>query len=201
MRAPLRYCGRFNEHMSLEFASEVLRQIQRQLDSRDDRGRPLIQARDAQLIADTARTAVASLASHEEHVACGKSRFDDSPTLGFLISAASRRVLSDRIEKFDLRQPDRFLPAEAVEELIHAECQALLEENMAHPELGAVITDLIGLDKAAAMMLEDGAINLPRCSYDRRTLVFVPTDDVQQASCRTFAIGEAARGDRAGGRR
>ena len=41
---PLALRGRFKEHMSLEFASEVLRQIQRQLESRDDRGRPLILA-------------------------------------------------------------------------------------------------------------------------------------------------------------
>ena len=56
--------GRFKEFMRLEFTSEVLRQIQRQLESRDDRGRPLILARDAKLIADTARAAVSSLATH-----------------------------------------------------------------------------------------------------------------------------------------
>ena len=68
---PLALRGRFKEHMSLEFASEVLRQIQRQLESRDDRGRPLILARDAKLIADTARAVVASLAERAKHESGG----------------------------------------------------------------------------------------------------------------------------------
>src|SRR4029078_4413764 len=99
----------FTEHMSREFTSKVVRQLQRQLESRDDRGRPLIIPRDAKLIADMARTAIASFAvkaNPDSH----KSRFTDSPTLRPLIAAASRRVLDQRVEKFDSRQPEHFLP-------------------------------------------------------------------------------------------
>lgn len=60
--SPLALRGRFGEQMSLTFASEVLRQIQHQLDSRDDRGRPRILNADAKLIADVSRSVIVSLA-------------------------------------------------------------------------------------------------------------------------------------------
>ena len=51
---PLALRARFKEHMSLEFTSEVVRQIRRLLESRDERGRPRLVAREARLIADAA---------------------------------------------------------------------------------------------------------------------------------------------------
>ena len=138
--------------MSLEFASEVLRQIQRQLESRDDRGRPLILARDAKLIADTARAVVASLAGRVKHDSRDRSRFADSPMLRPLIAAASRRVLGHAGLRNLIRgNPSDSCPPGAVDELIQIECQALLEESLAQPDLAAAITALVDLDKATAL--------------------------------------------------
>jgi serine/threonine protein kinase len=177
---PLALRGRFKNYMSLEFASETLRQIQRQLESRDDRGRPLILACEAKQIADAARTVAASLAGRlEDDSPC--SRFAESPLLRPLISAASQRVLSHRVEKFDPRQPDHFLPADAVDELIQIECRALLEESLARPDLSAAITALIELDTATVQMLECATADPLHCGSERRTLVFVPKDEEQLA--------------------
>jgi serine/threonine protein kinase len=175
---PLALRARFKEHMSLEFTSEVLRQIQRQLESRDDRGRPLILACDAKQIADTARAAIAAIAPHAEPAPC-PSPFTESPALRPLIAACGRRVLSHRIEKFDPKQPETFLPESAVDELIQVECQSLLEEGLTQPDLSAAIAKLVDLDKATALMLEQATVDSQRCGSERRTLLFVPMDEAQ----------------------
>jgi serine/threonine protein kinase len=178
---PLALRARFKEYVSLEFATEVLRQIQRQRESRDDRGRPLILACDAKLIADTARTTISAIAAHAEP-SSGRTRFTESPILRPLIAACSRRVLSHRIEKFDPKQPEAFLPANAVDELIRIECQSLLEESLTRPDVSTAITALIDLDKATALMLEQATADSQQCGSERRTLLFVPTDEAQNGA-------------------
>jgi serine/threonine protein kinase len=178
---PLALRSRFKEYLSLEFASEVLRQIQHQRESRDDRGRPLILACDAKLIADTARIAIAAMAARVAPVS-GHSRFTESPILRPLIAACSRRVLSHRVEKFDSKQADAFLPASAVDELIRIECQSLLEESLTRPDLSAAITALVDFDKATALMLEQAAAGSQQYGSERRTLLLVPTDNMQNAA-------------------
>jgi serine/threonine protein kinase len=171
---PLALRGRFKEYMSLEFASEVLRHIQRQLEARDDRGRPLILARDAKVIADTARAVAASLVERTAQPSSTPSRFADSPTLCRLIAEGSRRVIGRAVEKFDQRQPERFLPPEAIDELIQAACHKLLEESLASGELAEPLLKLIDLDQAAARTMDNAATDLLQCGCDRRTLLFVP---------------------------
>jgi hypothetical protein len=168
--------GRFKESMRLEFTSEVLRQIQSQLESRDDRGRPLILARDAKLIADTARAAVSSIVTHIEQ-GPRTSRFAESPMLRPLIAACSRRVLRRRVENFDPRQPDNFLPAGAVDELIQIEAQSLLEESLAQPDVSEAITALVDLDQATSQMYAHAIANTQQYGSERRTLLFVPIGD------------------------
>jgi hypothetical protein len=172
--------ARFKNYMSLEFASEVLRQIQHQLESRDDRGRPLILARDAKQIADMARVAAASLAGRVGD-SPPRSRFADSPILRPLIAAGSRRVLSQRVKGFDPRQPEHFLPADTIDELIQTECRDLLEESLTRPDISAAINALIELDTATVQMLECSTADPLHCGSERRTLVFVPKDEEQLA--------------------
>jgi serine/threonine protein kinase len=168
--------GRFKEFMRIEFTSEVLRQIQRQLESRDDRGRPLILARDAKLIADTARAAVSSFPMQTQQDSCS-SRFAKSSILRPLIVACSRRVLSQRVENFDPRQPDNFLPAGAVDDLIQIESRTLLEESPNRPDLSAAIAALIDLDKATSAMYARAIANTQQYGSERRILLFVPLGD------------------------
>lgn len=176
---PLALRGRFNEYMALEFTSEVLGQIQIQLESRDDRGRPLILPRDAKLIADTAREVIAALVVSVKHESNGSARFADSAVLRPLIAAGSRRVIGHAVKKFDLRQPERFLPTDAIDELIQTECRALLEESCDQPELAAAITACIELDQASAAMIECANSELLQCGCERRTLLIVPKEDAQ----------------------
>ena len=174
--------GRFKEQMSLEFASEVLLAIQRHLDARDDRGRPFILARDAKQIADTARAVVASFAERVKHDSGGGARFVGSPVLRPLIAAGSQRVLRHAVEKFDPKQPERFLPVEAIDELLYVGCRALLEESLAQPDLAAAITALIELDQATARTIDHATTDLLQCGCDRRTLLVVPKDQSQSAA-------------------
>jgi len=182
--------GRFKELMGLEFTSEVLRQIQRQLESHDDRGRPLILARDAKLIADTARAAVSSIASHIQQ-GPPSSRFAESPLLRPLIAACSRRVLSQRIENFDPRQPDNFLPAGAVDELIQIESRSLLEECLARPDLMGAITALVDLDKATSQMLARAFANTQPYGSERRTLLLVPSDGAHREATEKLQLAKS----------
>jgi hypothetical protein len=171
---PLALRGRFKEQMSLVFASEVLLQIQGQLESRDDRGRPLILPRDAKLIADTARAVVSLLSTGVDSQSSMASRFAESAELRPLIAAGSQRVIRQAIEKFDLRQPERFLPVDAIDELVQDECHALLEESLVQPDFAAPLTALMDLDQAMAGTLENATSDLLQCGCERRTLMFVP---------------------------
>jgi serine/threonine protein kinase len=171
--------ARFKEYLPLEFTSEVLLQIQNQLKNRDDRGRPLITTHDAKAIADAARTVIASLSGRVQQES-SNSPFSDSPALRPLISAGSQRLLRHAVEKFDLKQPDRFLPVDAIDELLEAECHALLEERLTHPDFAAAIMALVDLDQSMIKTIEHATPDLLQCGGDRRTLLFVPNPETHK---------------------
>jgi hypothetical protein len=184
---PLALRGRFKEFVGLEFTSEVLRQIQSQLESRDDRGRPVILARDAKLIADTARVAVSSLAMHIQQ-GRRSSQFTESSLLRPLIAACSRRVLSQRVENFDPRQPDNFLPSGAVDELLQIEARSLLEESLTRLEFSEAIAALVDLDQATSRMHAHAIANTQQYGSERRTLLLVPICDSQHEATERLQV-------------
>jgi hypothetical protein len=165
--------------MSLEFASEVLRQIQQRLEARDDRGKPLILASDAKLIADTARGVAAFLAAHVQCEPDKSSPFTASPILRPLIAEGSLRVVAHAVEKFHIKHPERFLRAEAIDEIIYADCRTLLEKCLASRELAAEVTKLLDLDRALLSAVDNADTDFLQCGRDRRTLVFMPTESAQ----------------------
>jgi hypothetical protein len=177
--------GRLKEHMSLEFTSEVVRQIRSQLQARDDRGRPLIQPREAKQIADAARTAFSALAISMQQ-GLQPSRFAQVPTLLPLVATASGRILSHQVQKFDHRQPERFLSAESANDLIQSECQMLLEESLASPQYSAAISALIEIDTTTESLLEEASVDPLHCGSERRTLLFVPQTNDQSAAVQTL---------------
>jgi hypothetical protein len=171
---PLALRARFNEHMSLQFTSEVLRQISRQLEARDDRGRPLLRSHEAKLIADTAMSVADRLKVSMNSEFEDGGKFNKSPQLRSLIVEGSRRVLSRALETFDFKQPKRFLPADAIDELTRCECLALLEESFTQPDLSNDLSALIDLDVALSQMVDQVTNDLLQCGCDRRTLVVTP---------------------------
>jgi hypothetical protein len=174
--SPLMLRGRFDEHMSLEFTNIVLDQIQRQLAALNDRGRPRLIARDAKLIADMARDAIHALIARAPDKSKKESRFAGSPILQKLAVEGSRRVLAEAVETFDYKQPERFLPVGAIDEIVRTTCFALLDESAADPQFRAAIATLMPLDDALARTIEHANTDLLQCGCDRRTLVFVPKD-------------------------
>jgi hypothetical protein len=165
--------------MSLEFASEVLRQIQKRLEARDDRGKPLILPGDAKLIADSARAIAAFLVTRVEPRSNDDSPFTSSPLLRPLIAHGSKRVISRAIEKFDVRHPERFLPPDGIDDLIDAECRTLLNACLASKEHAAELAKLLDLDCALASAIESSDVDLLQCGGDRRTIVFTPRSGTQ----------------------
>ena len=163
--------SRFKEHLCLEFASEVLRQIQRRRESRDDRGKPLMLGSDAKLIVDKASVVAASLAKCAITDTDRSCRFTESPALRSLLFAGSQRVLGHAIDTFDPRRPEQFLPTDAVDELILTECQTLLEESHARSEFTAAITSLIELDRVTESTVECATSDPLQCGGDRRDSV------------------------------
>ena len=179
---PLALRGRFQEHMDLEFASEVVRQIQQQLEARDDRGRPLILPRDAKMIADTARAVAASLAERVKLQSDNESPFAASPTLRPLIAQGSQRVIRHAVEKFEPRHAERFLPADRLDELIHAECRKLLDECLASRELSAEFTKLLDLEQAILSAIDNANTDLLQSGCDRRTFVLMPAESAHASA-------------------
>jgi hypothetical protein len=99
-----------------------------------------------------------------------------------LIAEGSRRVISQAVENFDLRQPERFLPIESVDELIRAECQALLDENLQSRDFAEAIAALVDLDQAIVRTVDGANADLLQCGCDRRTLAFVPRQSSQDVT-------------------
>jgi hypothetical protein len=171
---PLALRGRFKENLSLQFTSDAVEQIQRRLESRDERGRPVIIARDAKLIADAAAAAVAEIVRRAPNEAGADSRFSASSAFHSLIATASQRVLKHAIETIDLKQPERFLAADALDQLIEAECQTLLEASLDQSDVGAALRAMVNVDQMISRTIEQGSNELLHCGCERRTLLLVP---------------------------
>jgi hypothetical protein len=176
---PLALRGRFKEQMPLEFVSEVLRSIERQLAARDDHGRPLLISKETKLIADTASARIASLVAKLDRVTASGLRFASSPILRVLVAAGSQHVIQHAIEKCEAKQPEKFLPLDALDELLQSTSRTLLEGAMAQPELATALSGMIALDEALAGTIEHASADLLQCGSDRRTIVVVPKDQLQ----------------------
>jgi hypothetical protein len=184
---PLALRSRFKEHLKLQFTSEVLRQIQQQLDRRDERGRPVMLTRDARLIADTAATVVASLQRRNQSEANGgRNDIDESAAFRSLIAEGSRRFLARAVELFDFRQPERFLPADTIDELLVPQCQALLEESFEQPDVRKALSSMLDFDQMLTRTIEHARTDLLQCGADRRTLFFVPKDQQHDQAAKSF---------------
>jgi hypothetical protein len=174
---PLALRSRFDEFMSLEFTSEVLRQIQTRLESRDTQGRSLISARETMLIADAARAVIGSLADSGTHDVFAP-RFSKSEKLRPMIFEVSRQVLRRAIEQFDAKQPHYFV----TDTMLQAECQSVLEATLLNPEASAALTAILDLDNAVSGTLDCATSDLLQCGSDRRVLVLVPESQMQSAA-------------------
>lgn len=196
--APLALRARFKEYSNLQFTSEVLQQIDRQLKQRDERGRPLIIPREAKLLADAAASAVDAMKMRHQADEPAGSQFTDSAELRSIIVAASYRVLEVAIERMGFERTEQFLPADALGQLLKDECRKLLEECCAQPELKSSLAALVDTDQLLLQTIEDAKQNLLQCGADRRTLVFVPKDEDQElcnravrTSCPHAAVQQA----------
>jgi serine/threonine protein kinase len=189
--SPLALRGRFQDYLSLEFTSEVLRQIERLLESRDDRGRPRLVPRDAKLLADTARASVGAIVEQGKQQPETRNRFVESQGLRELVAAASRRVLGSAIDQFDYKQPDRYLSVDALEGALSAECPAFLQQCSVDAEFGTAVSSLVELDQLAKQALERASTELLQCGCDRRTLVVAGRE-----SPRHEAVAEFLRAER-----
>jgi serine/threonine protein kinase len=182
---PLALRGRFNEHLSLQFATETIAQIQLRIETRDGRGRPRLLPSDAKSIVDTAVAVVSSLVAAREGQADVDSQFAASPILSRLIAEGSRRVLSHVVDQFDPKAPDRRLARDTIDELLLGECRLLLEESLSQAEMGQALTAIMPTEQAVAAAIEHATTDLLQCGCDRRTLLVTPqgraTDAAAQA--------------------
>jgi hypothetical protein len=150
--------------------------------------------RDAELIADRARIVAAELRASAPNGGGSPSRFATSPDLRPCIAAASERVLNRALERFDARQPERFLPAEALDDVIAGECAALLAERLRQPSVAGQISAGMQSDAAAAKMLEHATTDLMHCGCDRRTLLFAPRTGADNAVIEQLRAGRPLAG-------
>jgi serine/threonine protein kinase len=183
---PLALRSRFKEHLKLQFTSDVLRQIQQQLERRDERGRPLIIARDARQITDAAAGAAASLRRRNQNEGNSGHKIADSAVFRSLIAEGSRRVLAHAVENFDVRQPERFLPSDAVDEILVPVCQALLEERFDQPDVRKAFSEMLNFDQMLTRAIEHARTDLLQCGADRRTMFFVPKDQAHEQAAKSF---------------
>jgi hypothetical protein len=102
-----------------------------------------------------------------------------------LIATASQRVLRQAIVTIDFRQPERFLAADALDHLIEAQCQKLLEESFNQPELGAALKNMLNVDQMLGRTIEQASNDLLQCGSERRTLLLVPKAEANGRAAET----------------
>ena len=91
-------------------------------------------------------------------------------------------MLSRAVEKFDFKQPERFLAADEIDNLLKMRVPgASWKTSLAQPELAAAIDAHIELDQVLSRTLECATTDLLQCGSDRRTLLFVPKSESQMA--------------------
>jgi hypothetical protein len=181
--------GRFETYKSLEFASEIIRQVQCVREARDHRGRPRIVPRDIVAMVDAAREFANKFSSSRNESSNVNDRFASSTCLLSLVKAASRRILGHEVQEYDATQPERFLALPGFNERIQAECLSVLQQGLAEPEASTAIASLIDAGTTASATLNSATSNLLGCGSDRRTLIFVPriqmrnptTEELRQA--------------------
>ena len=183
---PLALRGRFNQHLSLHFATDTLAQIKRRLDAHDERGRPQLLPRDAKLIVDTARAVVSSLAAGTQREPSVDSRFADSPVLSRLISQGSQRVLGHVVNQFDPKAPERQLSVETIEELLLAECRTLLDESLGQSDIRDALAAFMPIEQAMVRVIDHATTDLLQCGCDRRTLLIMPKDRSAEAAAQAL---------------
>ncbi len=179
---PLALRGRFNEHLSLQFATEMIAEIQRRLDARNGRGRPQLLPCDAKSIVDAARATVCSLTAGREGAPVAESQFAASPILSRLITAGSQRVLGQVVDEFDPKAPERQLTHDALNDLLLNECRLLLEESVDQPEMGSALRAIMPIEQAMAAAIEHATTDLLQCGCDRRTVLVTPKDRANDAA-------------------
>lgn len=181
---PLALRGRFKDWMSTTFASEFLLAVQNQIESKDDRGRPLLLPREAKPIVDAAREAASVLMAQPENRAASGARFAGSPILRTLVAGGSQLVLRRAIERFDPKQPERAMSIESIEDSLREEGVKLLEESFQHPELAASLGALVDVDKTVAETVAQATTELLQCGCDRRTVVVAPQGKLEERAQR-----------------
>ena len=191
--SPIAIRGRFKSYKSLEFASEVIRQIQSLHEARDHRGRPRIVPRDVVVIVNAAVTFVEMLASNRKDSTGTTDRFTSSPRLRSLVAAANRSVLGREIQEFDPTHPERFLALADIDERIQAECLSLLQQALAEPEVSTALSSLIDSNTSTTETLDNATASLLGCGCDRRTLIFVPRGEAREAESRNCATSGRSR--------
>jgi hypothetical protein len=177
----LKLRGRFEEHVSIELASGILRQVRYLSASRDQNGRQRISLKEAQKLIDLARTFAGS-APMITLRAPGNNRFSDSDSLRSLVASVSECVLRRVVEQFDSARPHQFLAQRALDGVIQDECRVVLQGITEQPESSTMVAEVADLRSMAATMLECAASDLLHCGFDRRTLVFSPHDHTCQAA-------------------
>jgi hypothetical protein len=180
--SPIALRGRFEAYKSLEFASEVIRQIQSLREACDHRGRLRIVPRDTFEIVGAAKTFAGTFVANTKQLATDNERFASSPRLHSLVTAASQRVLKREIQAFDSAHPERCLALAGINERIQADCLSQLQESLTEPELAAAIAELVNANTATAATLNSATSNLLGCGCDRRTLILVPRGEERTAA-------------------
>ena len=185
---PLALRGRFNEHLSLQFATDAIAQIQRRLDARDERGRTQLLPRDAKLIVDTARAVVSSLAANRDEKLGVDSQFAGSPVLSRLILQGSQRTLGKIVDLIDPKAPEHQLSVDTVNELLLAECRSLLEEGLNQPEIRDALATVMPAEQALSRAIERATTDLLQCGSDRRTLLITPKERSTDAATQALIV-------------
>jgi serine/threonine protein kinase len=178
--SPVALRDRFEKYKTLEFASEVLRQIQLLREADDQRNRPRILPRDFVTMVESARAFAATLVG--EQLPNTTNRFLSSARLRSVVTAASHVVLRSEVQEFDPKNPERFLKHAGLDERIQCECLSVLQQQLDEAEVQTAIASLVDDTTAATATLESATLNLLGCGSDRRTLIFIPRGEDRQAT-------------------
>ena len=71
-----------------------------------------------------------------------------------LVAAASDRIIGRAVESFDMKQAERFLPPDTLDDHLKCECHSLVEECLRKPDFAKALAAGVDLDGAIARTME-----------------------------------------------
>jgi serine/threonine protein kinase len=171
--------NRFGEHASTRFAYEVVSRICRQSSLCGAYRTALLSSKNPKHFMELASHALALLGKQAtESPEPGDRLSEEDEIMIQKLAPCGNRVLTKLIDEIENMSADSPFDAAATNRIITTECIAAVDEALGQCAIGESVESNPANDAGVQQALDRANVDLLQCGYDRRTLIFAPSDHI-----------------------